>query len=100
MTCPPALAAAIMGEHVIVEEVNNLARLINLLLILRILDADVMHASIPPSAFYAYLEYRHLSPQLSQLRIISSPKERLISSICGIQRDKHMMRQAGLGGFG
>ena len=45
MTCPPALAAAIVGEHVIVEEVNNLARLINLLLILRILDADVMHAS-------------------------------------------------------
>ena len=45
MTCPPALAAAIMGKHVIVEEVNNLARLINLLLILRILDADVMHAS-------------------------------------------------------
>ena len=41
----PALAAAIMEEHVIVEEVNPLARLINLLLILRILDADVMQAS-------------------------------------------------------
>ena len=40
MSFPAAVAAAIMGEFVMVEEVNSLATLINLLVILTILGAD------------------------------------------------------------